>query len=157
MQNICRIFEKGILTADRIFETDLYSIYTKLLSAWKHVQTACSVQTHRDISIAVIMWNYWKFLNSLGCHHTRAVANNIYVHNIYNENLTYCYLLQESESWNKKIFDKNEKNITREDDQNSERPGRMTEDGDSLHGCLHKSSQLRFGMAMYIDILPVRT
>jgi len=32
----------------------------------------------------------------------------------------------------RKIFDKNEKNITRENDQNSKRSGRMTKDGDSL-------------------------
>jgi len=51
------------------------------------------------------------------------------------------------------MFDKNEKNITRETDQNSERSGRMNQDG----GCLHKSSQLRIGMAMYIDISPART
>jgi len=30
------------------------------------------------------------------------------------------------------MSDKNEKNIARENDQNSERPGRMTEDEDSL-------------------------
>jgi len=30
------------------------------------------------------------------------------------------------------MFDKNEKNVARENDQNSEGPGRMTEDGDSL-------------------------
>jgi len=35
-------------------------------------------------------------------------------------------------SRSKKMFDKNEKNIARENDQNSERPRRMTKDGDSL-------------------------
>jgi len=30
------------------------------------------------------------------------------------------------------MFDKNEKNTARENDQNSERSGRMAEDGDSL-------------------------
>jgi len=30
------------------------------------------------------------------------------------------------------MFDKNEKNIARENGQNSERSGRITEDGDSL-------------------------
>jgi len=30
------------------------------------------------------------------------------------------------------MFDKNEKNTARENDKNSERPGRMTEDGDGL-------------------------
>jgi len=43
-----------------------------------------------------------------------------------------------------------EENIARENDQNSERPGRMTENGDSL--VVYKSSQLRICMARYIDI-----
>jgi len=30
------------------------------------------------------------------------------------------------------MSDKNEKNIARENDQNSERPGRMTEDGNGI-------------------------
>jgi len=45
---------------------------------------------------------------------------------------------------------KNEENIARENDQNSERPGRMAEDGDSL--VVYKNSQLRICMATYIEI-----
>jgi len=45
---------------------------------------------------------------------------------------------------------KHEENIARENNQNSERPGRITEDGDSL--IVYKSSQLRICMAMYIEI-----
>jgi len=45
---------------------------------------------------------------------------------------------------------KSEENIARENDQKSERPGRIIDDGDNL--VVYKNSQLRICVAMYIDI-----